>query len=148
EGHIFLLDALGNPVAVEPSEVPSEYLPPGGVKMQVPPGRRGAKVPPWRQERLRGGAPKGIQWFSQNQPGLASYLSSLDELGNTALQPGPFLPYEQITHRVQRAKYTLSDFGFSYTFQQGVWYVASLNNAVSDSQSLGYYAFELYAKQL
>jgi len=91
---------------------------------------------------------KGVQWFSEHQPGLASYLSSLDELGNTALQPEPFLHYEQITHQVQRAKYALSDFGLYYVFQQGIEYVASLNHAVPDSQNLGYYAFKLYAKQL
>ena len=105
-------------------------------------------MPPQRQERLRGGARKGIHWFSEKQPGLASYLSGQDELGNTALQLEPFLPYDQITQRVQRAKYALSDFGFYYTFQQALGYVASLNNALPDSRSLGYYAFELYAKQL
>jgi hypothetical protein len=91
---------------------------------------------------------KGVQWFSENQPGLASYLSSQDELGNTALQSGPLLHHDQITQRVQRLKYTLSDVGFFYTFQQALGYVASPNSTLPDSRSFGSYAFELYAKQL
>lgn len=89
-----------------------------------------------------------LYWFSPHQPGLASYLSSQDELGNTALQPGPLLHFDQVTQRVQRAKYTLSDFGFSYTFQQALGYVALSNSTLLGSRSFGYYAFELYAKQL
>jgi carbohydrate-selective porin OprB len=100
------------------------------------------------RERLRGRLVKGLQWFPQNQPELPSYLSSQDELGNTALQPEPFLHYDEITRRVQRVKYTLSDFGLYYTFQQALGYAASLNHALEDDRSLGYYAFELYAKQL
>lgn len=114
----------------------------------MPPERPGTNASPQRQERLRGGAKKGIQWFSQNQPGLAPYLSNQDELGNTALQPEPFLHYDQITRRVQRAKYALSDFGFYYTFQQALGYAASPNNALPNPRSFGYYAFHLYAKQL
>ena len=128
--------------------MPNEYLPPGGVTKQVPRGTPGTKVPLHRQERLRGRLATGLQWFSEKQPGLASYLSSQDELGNTALQPEPFLHYDQITRRVQRVKYTLSDFGLYYTFQQALGYAASLHHALGNSQGLGYYAFELYAKQL
>ena len=128
--------------------MPSEYLPPGDVTKQVPRGQPGAAVPLERRERLRGRLVQGLQWFPQNQPGLPSYLSSQDELGNTALQPEPFLHYDAITRQVQRAKYALSDFGLYYTFQQALGFATSPHDALANSRSLGYYAFELYAKQL
>ena len=64
------------------------------------------------------------------------------------MQPGPLLPYDPITRWVQRAKYTLSDFGFSYTFQQALSYVTSPKSTLPGSRSFGYYTFDLYAKQL
>ena len=91
--------------------------------------------------------PTNVQWFPNKQPDLASYLSGLDKLSNSALQPGALLQDGPISHGIQHAKDRLADFGFSYQLQHTVGYATRLNDTLPDSQHVGYSSFELYAKQ-
>ena len=91
--------------------------------------------------------PTNVQWFPNKQPDLASYLSGLDKLSNSALQPGALLQDGPISHGIQHAKDRLADFGFSYQLQHTLGYATRLNDTLPDSQHVGYSSFELYAKQ-
>ena len=138
-------DALGNPIEMAPEEVPEHPpLPPD--QQQVPKARRGTKAPDLRADRLRGAAGEGFEWFSSRQPGLAPYLSSLDEYSNTAIQPGAVFTNDPISRGVQRLKYTLADYGFYYDLAQALEYV-TLTSVPPPAQDLGYYSYDFFFKQ-
>lgn len=138
-------DALGNPVEMEPEESP-ELPTPRPEQRQVPAVRRGTKASDKRAERLRGGALEGVDWFSSTQPGLAPYLSGLDEYGNTAVKPGALFPSEPLSRGVQQLKYTLANYGFYYNLAQAAEYV-TLTHVPPMAHDLGYYSYEFFFKQ-
>jgi len=57
-------------------------------------------------------------WFPATQPALPAYLGALDELDNTALQPGALIESDPLSRGAQRVKDTLSRYGLDYVFQQ------------------------------
>jgi len=138
-------DALGNPVEMAPEEVPPGQLP-RPTQRQVPKARRGTKAYEERTDRLRGETGEGIEWFSSKQPGLAPYLSSLDEYGDTAVQPGGIFADDPLSRGVQRLKYTLADHGFYYVLAQAFEYV-TLTNVPPPERNLGYYSYDFFLKQ-
>ena len=137
-------DAMGRPVAEHSPGLPGTFAPPERVE-QVPRARRGIKAPDTRLERLRADL-VGIEWFSSKQPGLAPYLSSLDELGNTAVVPGAPIAEDPLSRLLQDAKYRLSSGGFHYTMEHALEY-ARLTQIRPDERNLGYYTFDFHAKQ-
>ncbi len=138
-------DALGNPVEKAPEESP-ELPTPGAEQRQVPAVRRGTKASDMRAGRLRGGGDEGVEWFSSKQPGLAPYLSGLDEYGNTAVQPGALFASDPVSRGVQRLKYTLADHGFHYYLAQALEYV-TLTHTPPSAHDLGYYSYNFFFKQ-
>ena len=138
-------NALGNPVEMAPEELP-ELPAPQAEQRQVPAVRRGTKASDKRVERLRGGAFEGVDWFSSTQPGLAPYLSGLDEYGNTAVQPGALVPSEPLSRGVQQLKYTLANYGFYYNLAQAFEYV-TLTHVPPAAHDLGYYSYNFFFKQ-
>jgi porin len=138
-------DGLGNPVEIAPEAMPGP-LAPRPEQQQVPAVRRGTKASAERAERLRGGERTGVAWFSSAQPGLAPYLSGLDEYGNTAVQPGALFPDAPLSHAVQPLKYTLADYGFRYVLAQALEY-ATLTHVAPQAHDLGYYAYDFFMKQ-
>jgi len=146
EGETFIHpDALGNPAEVDMPSLPDAFVPPAGTR-QVPQARAGTKAPATRLERLRDRAAKRVYWLSSKQPGLAPYLSNLDELGNAVLAPGALLADDPIAPWVQRTKYQLSAYGFDYVLQQGFEYT-TLTHVPASDRDLGYYTFDFHAKQ-
>ena len=139
-------DALGNAYEMSPESVPESFAP-GATARHVPGQRRGKKVSDKRLELLRGGGGAECAWFSAKQPGLAPYLSSLDEYGNTAVQPGALIADDPVSAAAQRLKYALSNRGFYYLLAQGFGYV-SLTHVPRSEQTLGYYSFDFFFKQL
>lgn len=135
---------MGNPVEERLPALPGSFAPPEHVE-QVPRGRRGVKAPDTRLARLRADL-VGVAWFSGKQPGLAPYLSSLDELGNAALVPGAPVTDDPASAAVQSAKYRLSSVGFHYVMEHALEYTTSTHVRSSD-RNLGYYAFDFHAKQ-
>lgn len=138
-------DALGNPVEMAPEELPEQPQPQLDQR-QVPKTRRGTKASDTRGDRLRGGAGEGVEWFSSKQPGLAPYLSGLDEYGNTAVQPGAVFANDPVSHGVQRLKYTLADYGFHYYLAQALEYM-TLTHVPPSAHDLGYYSYNFFFKQ-
>jgi hypothetical protein len=138
-------DALGNPAEAHMPSLPGTFTPPAGTR-QIPGARPGTKVPATRIERLRGGVAPGFSWFSSRQPGLAPYLSSLDELGNAAVVPGALVADEPIAGAIQHTKYRLSGYGFHYQMQQAFEYATS-THVPSSARNLGYYTFDGHVRQ-
>jgi carbohydrate-selective porin (OprB family) len=138
-------DAMGRPTAGHMPSLPPTFVPPEGVQ-QVPRARPGVKAPATRRHRLRGRPKRGIAWLPPNQPGLAPYLSAMDELGNTTVAPGALLPDDPISRGVQAAKYRLSTHGFHYELQQAFEY-ATVTQVPASDRHLGYYTFDFRAKQ-
>lgn len=88
-----------------------------------------------------------VQWFSSKQPDLASYLSGLDKLSDSALQPGALLQDDPISRWAQHVKEQLANFGFSYQLQHALGYATRPDDILSGAEHVGYSSFELYAKQ-
>ena len=79
--------------------------------------------------------------FPAVPPALASYLAGLDELGNTAIQPGPLLDVAPAEGLVQGAKYWLGARGLRYSISQ-VFTYTGVPDTPSGSPNMGYYTAE------
>jgi porin len=150
EKPILLINNMGQAVEVPASDIPSSLLPPPkvGLADQVPNlPSRGAKLPPEALRRIETSPSRisGFELFPAAQPRLASYLAGQDELGNTAMRPGPLLDVFPLEPEVQAAKYDLSRFGLRYSLRQTVNY-SGLDQATSGSTNLGFYTVDLITK--
>ena len=83
--------------------------------------------------------------FPAVPPALASYLAGLDELGNTAIQPGPLLDVAPAEGLVQGAKYWLGARGLRYSISQDFTYTG-VPDTPSGSPNMGYYTVKIFAK--
>jgi hypothetical protein len=139
-------DAVGSPAEEDTRSLPDTFVPPEGTR-QTPAARPGTKAGATRLERLRrDGAATGVRLFPPRQPGLAPYLSSLDEEGNTAVVPGALLTDDPISYGVQRLKYRLSGYGFHYSLEQAFEY-ATPTHVASPNRHVGYYTFDFHGRQ-
>ena len=146
---MLLTDSMGNAVKTPtdkatPSLRPSSAL---GLKYQTPSTHKGAKLPEEVREVIdwmREGLPDH-EFFPAAPPRLMPYLYSNDELGNTAVAPGPLLEVAPLEREVQAAKYWLSGYGLRYALQQTFTY-AGMTDVVSGGTSLGNYALHMPVK--
>ena len=147
EEQVLLIDSFGHLVAVPASSIPKGLLPPAGVglRRQAPQPAPGARQSAEVEQRLDAGRQPGFELFPGAQPKLASYLASLDELGNTALRPGPLFVLAPLETVVQQAKYRSSEAGFRYSLRQTMTY-AGMSGATTGATSLGFYTLDLVAK--
>ncbi len=146
---MLVIDPLGNPVAIPSNALPLGLLPPAelGLKSQEPTPNRGGSVPETvlqRQQESREGK-EAFMFFPPYQPRLMPYLASQDQLGNTAIKPGPLLPASPLDVAVQQGKYWASEAGLRYSFQQTLTWV-SLTDVMQGDDTLGYYTLSCQAK--
>jgi hypothetical protein len=103
--HFLLNDALGGEVKLDPGDVPTSLQPPSevGLGTQIPTPIRGAPLHHDVLGRiLELNATLGAwQWFPATPPVLMPYLGSLDEFGNTAIQPGAVFATDPLSERAQ-----------------------------------------------
>ena len=146
---MLLISPLGKPVTVSTNALPPGLLPPPsmGLKSQVPTPARGGSVPEpvlQRQEESREGRDR-FKFFPPYQPRLMPYLASQDELGNTAIKPGPLIPSTPLDVAAQQGKYWLSEAGLRYSLQQSFTWV-SMTDVMQGDNTLGYYTMSFQAK--
>lgn len=146
---LLLISPLGETVAVSTNSLPRGLLPPAGRSLgtQVPTPARGGSVPEpvrQRQEEAREGRDQ-FAFFPAYQPRLGPYLASQDELGNTAIKPGPLLPASPLDIAVQQGRYWASEVGLRYSLAQTLTWV-SLSDVLHGSDNLGFYTMSFHSK--
>jgi hypothetical protein len=142
-----LVDSLGHVVGVSPEELPPKLLPPSGVgiERQVPKPAAGSRLPPELLKRMDSGRERTFTLFPAMSPALEPYLAAQDELGNTAIRPGPLLNIQPMESWVQGAKYWLGARGLRYGVDQTFTY-SGVPDTPSGSPNMGYYTLKLFAK--
>src|ERR1043166_3961295 len=117
--NLLLIDRFGKPIIASTNEVPASLHPPAsvGLGQQVPSTPKGTPVADPVRERIAD-SKTGRHWFPTTPPVLMPYLGSLDEFGNTAIQPGAVLPIDPHSLFAQQAKYALSEIGLRYQLWQ------------------------------
>ena len=146
---MLLISPLGKPVTVLTNALPPGLLPPPemGLNSQVPTPARGGSTPEsvrQRQEESRKGQ-DAFKFFPPYQPTIMPYLASQDELGNTAIKPGPLIPSTPLDVAAQQGKYWLSEAGLTYSLQQSFTWV-SMSDVMQGDNTLGYYTMSFHAK--
>ena len=147
--HFLLHDSLGNVVRMSTNDVHRSLHPPPAVGSgrQIPATTKGAIQSEDVRQRIvesKSGL-ETLQWFPVTPPVLAPYLSSLDDFGNTAVQPGGFFSTDPLSQMAQSGKYWLSGRGLREGFYQSlttVW----VSDAASGSSALQYYAADFLGK--
>ena len=121
--------------------------PPAGqpIEQQVPDTPAGSKLHPDLLRRMDAGRTGAFTLFPAVPPALASYLGGLDELGNTAVQPGALADVAPAESLVQGAKYWLGARGFRYSLSQTFTYTG-VPDTPAGSPNMGYYTLKLLAK--
>jgi porin len=146
---VVLISPLGSPVTLATNEVPAGLLPPPGMgmKSQVPTPNRGGSVPEPVQQRMEESreGKNELEFFPPYQPRLMPYLASQDEMGNTAIKPGPLLPSSPLDVGVQQGKYWVSEAGLCYSLQQTFTWV-SMTDVMQGANTLGFYTFSWQSK--
>jgi hypothetical protein len=146
---ILLTDSLGRTVQASTNEVPSHLQPPTAVGLQHQfsgplEGARSSDEALRRTEEAHVGM-AGLQFFPAVPPRLPSYLSGVDDYGNTAVRPGALIPYNPLDWLVQNPKYWLSEYGLRYSLDQTLTYV-HMTDVLKGENDLGYYTFDFKAK--
>lgn len=148
-GHLLLRNNLGNAVRVSTNEVHSSLHPPAttGLERQIPMPATGAPLSEDVRQRIAASkaGPESRPWFPDTPPVLAPYLGSLDEFGNTAVQPGSVFPADPFSRWAQAGKYWLSDLGLRGNFYQSLTLVG-MPDTISGESSLQYYAATFLGK--
>ncbi|MCX6914143.1 MAG: carbohydrate porin [Verrucomicrobia bacterium] len=147
--HFLLHDSLGNVVRMSTNDVHRSLHPPPavGAGRQIPATTKGAMQSEDVRQRIvesKSGL-EMLQWFPATPPVLAPYLGSLDDFGNTAVQPGGFFFTDPLSQMAQSVKYWLSGRGLRESFYQSlttVW----MSDAASGSSTLQYYAADFIGK--
>jgi hypothetical protein len=144
---VILVDSLGRTVAVPAAKLPANLRPPPHhpIELQVPEVPAGSKLPPELLRRMDSGRQRVFTLFPATPPALASYLAALDDLGNTAVQPGPLIDVAPAEPLVQGAKYWLGARGLRYSLSHAFTYTG-VPDTPSGSPSMGYYSLKLLAK--
>ncbi len=146
-GDVILVDSFGHAVGVAPENIPAQLLPPPGVgiERQVPKPAAGRRLPPALLQRMNAGREQAFTLFPAVPPALEPYLAAQDELGNTAIRPGPLVDVVPMEPWAQGAKYWLGARGLRYTVDQTFTYTG-VPETPSGSPNMGYYTLKLYAK--
>lgn len=147
QGDVILVDSFGHAVGVSPSALSPKLLPPPGVgiERQVPKPAAGRRLPPSLLQRMDSGRERVFTLFPAVPPTLEPYLGAQDELGNTAIRPGPLVDLIPLEPWVQGAKYWLGARGLRYTFDQTFTYTG-VPDTPSGSPNMGYYTLKFFAK--
>ncbi len=134
-------------VVVPASQVHPRLRPPPDlpIEQQVPDTPAGSKLSAELLRRMDSGRRTSFTLFPAVPPTLASYLAGLDDLGNTAIQPGPLLDVAPLEPWVQGAKYWLGARGLRYSLSQ-VFTYTGVPGTPSGSPNMGYYTVKLFAK--
>jgi porin len=143
----FLLDdQFGRTVHVATNQVPPSLHPPSalGLEQQIPSPQRGVPVSEEVQRRISE-SKTGREWFPATPPALAPYLGSLDDFGNTAIQPGALIPIEPQSLLAQQVKYAASEIGLRYGLWQSLTLV-TMSDVASGSSTLEYYTATFVGK--
>jgi porin len=144
---VILIDSFGHAVGVPPEQIPAKLLPPPsiGIERQVPRPSRGQRVPDSVLQRMESGREQKLTLFPAGVPKLEPYLAAQDELGNTAIKPGPLIDVMPLEPWVQGAKYWLSARGLRYQIEQDFVYTGAPDTP-SGSPNLGHYSMKFFAK--
>jgi porin len=147
--HFLLRDSLGHVIRVSTNDVQPSLHPPAttGLERQIPPSVKGAPQSQHVRQRIAESklGQESLQWLPATPPLLAPYLGNLDELGNTAIQPGALFTAEPLSQAAQAGKYWLSGFGFRESFVQSLTFV-SMSDTLSGASTLQYYAADFLGK--
>src|ERR1022692_843560 len=123
-GYLLLTNSFGHSVKVATNEMSSSLHPPVGVGLerQIPTMPKGTSLSDEVRQRIAGrkSGRESWQWFPATPPVLMPYLGSLDEFGNTDLQPGAVFPNDPLSPAAQAGKYWLSGLGLRYSFYQSL----------------------------
>jgi porin len=146
-GDVILVDSFGHAVGVSPQNLPAKLLPPShvGIERQVPKPAAGRSLPPALLQRMDSGRERTFTLFPAVPPALEPYLGAQDELGNTAIRPGPLVDIMPAEAWVQGAKYWLGARGLRYTIDQTFTYTG-VPDTPSGSPNMGYYTLKAFAK--
>src|SRR5262249_19526816 len=87
----------------------------------------------------------GPEWFPTTPPILMPYLGSLDEFGNTAVQPGAAIPIEPHSLLAEKMKSAASELGLRYGWWQSFTAV-SMTEVASGANTLQYYCSTFVGK--
>ena len=144
---MILVDSFGHVVGVSPADLPSGLLPPSnvGIERQVPKPAAGRRLPPALLQRMGSGREQVFTLFPAVSPALEPYLAAQDELGNTAIRPGPLFDVTPLEPLVQGLKYRLGAHGFRYTVDQTFTYTG-VPDTPSGSPNMGYYTLKFLTK--
>ena len=144
---MILIDSFGHAVGFSPDQISPKLLPPAsvGIERQVPRSAPGRRLPDSVLQRMDSGRERTFTLFPTVSPTLEPYLAAQDELGNTALRPGPLFDVTPIEPIVQGAKYRLGAHGLRYTVDQTFTY-SGVPDTPSGSPNMGYYTFKFFAK--
>jgi porin len=144
-----MTDSLGRTVQASTNQVPQLFQPPPsiGLTHQVPSPLEGTKASPEVLGRIEQGhaGQAGAQLFPAVPPRLASYLTSVDKYGNTAIRPGALVTYDPFDVVPQAAKYWASEYGLRYSLDQTITYV-NMTDIVKGDNQMGFYTLDLKAK--
>jgi porin len=116
-----------------------------GIERQVPRPAAGRRLSPTLLQRMDSGRERVFTLFPAVSPALEPYLAAQDELGNTAIRPGPLFDVSPNEPLVQGAKYWLGARGFRYTLDQTFTYTG-VPDTPSGSPNMGYYTMKLFGK--
>jgi len=141
------MDSFGHAVGVSPGALSPKLLPPPevGIERQVPRPASGRRLPRSVLQRLDSGRERQFALFPAVSPALEPYLAAQDELGNTAIKPGPFAELMPLEPWVQGAKYWLGARGLRYQFDQTFTFTGAPDTP-SGSPNMGYYTLKTFAK--
>ncbi len=146
-GDVMLVDSFGHVVGISPDLLPPSLLPPAqiGIAKQVPRPAPGRRLSPELLRRMESGRERVFTLFPSTPPRLEPYLGAQDELGNTAIRPGPLVDVMPNEPYVQAAKYFLGAHGLRYALDQTFTYTG-VPDTPAGSPNLGYYTLKLFAK--
>lgn len=132
-----------------PDQFHPSLLPPSdlGLTHQTPNPIPGMRMADPVQDRIEAGrqATDDWQFLPAARPHLPSYLASIDGCGDTALRPGPLIPFVPLDTVVQGGKYWLAERGFRYSLQQSFTGIG-MREVMQGSRSMGFYSLDLHAK--
>lgn len=148
-GHFLFRDSLGHVVRVSTNDVHPSLHPPAAIgwERQLPAPTKGAPQSEQIRQRIaeRKSVQETLEWFPITPPLLSPYLGSLDDFGNTIVQPGSFFSTDPFSRWAQAGVYWISGLGLRESFYQSVTTVG-MSDTVSGSSTFQYYTATFLGK--
>lgn len=150
-----LTDRFGNTAPAKAEEVTPSLQSSGGARWQIPTHQKGAslsdavtarKLAAYQEEQRKAkpSSPENAWiWFPANQPPMGKTIGSIDQFGNTALQPGALIRRDPVSEGVQQFKSLVSNGGMDYSLHWA-YAMAALDNALPGTPSLQQYATSVF----